>query len=422
MNIFRDPLDNITRPGIEQICSDEVSEGLQLELKSDLPTRIGRPDEWHSGGSFGEFARNQLAEEVVAFANTMGGVILVGIEESPDHPHRAAKPRPVPRVNELARRLRQAVHDIVDPPLPLLEAWGIDMGGGSGVVVMRVAPSRRKPHRHQVNKEVFIRRADETVRIGMREIQELTIRSVAEVTRIDDVIEERRQKFHQDLSDWRRLTERGWEASFPGGGLHIIGIPTTSFELGRVAGRADLLPSAPVLKARFGPNVHTCTWPAAKPLNWKTALRSVTAEVRNEKALAAYVLQSDGVCELSFFYTNTDYRQGLYASWLVAALAYMLNWIEIIRRGAENVGTEFALAPAIDVVGADAILAEFGVNNFAEAYGTRIAPAFHKLPIMSVGGPTEFLGLIAQFNEDVWNLAGVDIRPVGLPVFEFGEA
>ena len=99
-------------------------------------------------------------------------------------------------------------------------------------------------------------------------------------------------------------------------------------------------------------------------------------EVRNEKVMASYVLQSDGMCELSFFYGNTDYRQGLYASWLAAALAYMLNWIERIRRGAENVGTEFALAPAIDIVGADAILAEFGVSSFAEAYGTRIAPEF----------------------------------------------
>jgi hypothetical protein len=72
------------RSQIEQVCTDQVSEGLQLELKSDLPTS--------------EFARNQLGEEVAAFANTMGGVVLIGIEESPDHPHRATKPRPLPSI------------------------------------------------------------------------------------------------------------------------------------------------------------------------------------------------------------------------------------------------------------------------------------------------------------------------------------
>ena len=29
---------------------------------------------WHSSGTLGEFAWNQIAEEIVAFANTLGGV------------------------------------------------------------------------------------------------------------------------------------------------------------------------------------------------------------------------------------------------------------------------------------------------------------------------------------------------------------
>jgi hypothetical protein len=421
MNIFRDPLDSITSSDVEQVCTDEVSEGLQLELKSDLPTRTSRPDDWHTGGNFGEFARNQVAEEIIAFANTIGGVVLIGIEETTDHPHRAARPRPLPRVHELARRLRQAVHDIVDPPLPLLEAEGVDLDGGGGVVIMRVAPSRRKPHRHQANKEVYIRRADESVRIGMREIQELTIRSVAEVARVDEVIEEGRERFRSDLSDWTRLNEPTGGTRIPGGGVHIVGIPTTSFDLGRVTGRDELHPSATTLRARLGSSVYPCNWPAAKTLDWKAALRSVTAHVRSKNVLASYLLQTDGVCELRFFYGNDENRQGLYANWLVAALAFMLNWIEVIRRAGQSVGAEFALAPAICVIGSEAILAEYGVQNFRDAYGTRLPVGFHKFPTLSVGRPDDFLNLIARFDEDVWNLAGVDIRNVGMPVFEFGN-
>jgi predicted HTH transcriptional regulator len=39
----------------------------------------------HSG-SIGDYARNQIADEIVAFANTLGGVVCVGIDETQDHP------------------------------------------------------------------------------------------------------------------------------------------------------------------------------------------------------------------------------------------------------------------------------------------------------------------------------------------------
>jgi tetratricopeptide (TPR) repeat protein len=64
----------------------------------------------------------------------------------------------------------------------MLEAVAVEIPntGGSGVVVLRVPASRRKPHRLQSNREVYIRREDESVKIGMRQIQELAIQSVAE--------------------------------------------------------------------------------------------------------------------------------------------------------------------------------------------------------------------------------------------------
>jgi hypothetical protein len=131
-----------------------------------------------------------------------GGVVLVGIEETADHPKHAERPSPLPRVHDLARRLRQAVFEKIDPPLPLLEAEGIALGGDEGVVVLRVPSSRRKPHRHTANNEVFVRWADELVRIGMREIQDLTIRAASEGSRVEEIIEERRITFSQRFGHW----------------------------------------------------------------------------------------------------------------------------------------------------------------------------------------------------------------------------
>src|ERR1700704_4742865 len=170
MPILPETLEATTASNIQQLCADQASEGTELELKSDLPTRDGRLDAWHTGGSIGDYARNEIAEEIIAFANTVGGVLCLGIKETADHPKRADTPNPMPRVHDLARRLRQAVYGIIDPPLPVLEATGVELQSGSGVVLLRVPSSRRRPHRHQVSKEVFVRRNDETVRITMREI------------------------------------------------------------------------------------------------------------------------------------------------------------------------------------------------------------------------------------------------------------
>jgi Putative DNA-binding domain len=165
--ILRKSIDEIAADDINQLCADQVSESAELELKADLSHRDGLgKDTWHSGGGIGDRARNEIADEITAFANTGGGVLRLGIDETDDHPKRAFSPRPLPRVHDLARRLWQSVQSIIEPPLPVLEAKGVEMDeAGGGVVVLRVPPSRRRPHRQTVNKDVFVRRGDETTRI-----------------------------------------------------------------------------------------------------------------------------------------------------------------------------------------------------------------------------------------------------------------
>ncbi len=383
-----------------------MAEGTELELKQDLPSRGGRLDPWHTGGSIGEHARNAIAEEIVAFANTLGGIVLVGIEETNDHPQRAAKPLPLPRVHELARRLRQAVFDIIEPPLPLLESEGIDMGGGQGVVLMRVASSRRKPHRHAVNKEVFIRRADESVRIGMREIQELTIRSVAEATRVDEIIRQHRDKSRCSLIVGNT------------GALHFVGFPTTSFDLGRVVGRPELLPTEPRIQVRSRGATHVCRWPFARPLTWRPTLRAVTAAFRGDGVEADYLLRTDGLCQVDMTCRFTETRQGFYAGWLLAGLGFMLIWIDVVRRAANDAQVEYALAPQIGALGISPILGDYDITDFTQASGVRIPGGVHDLPIVSIGGVDEFTRHLDRFDEDMWNLTGTNR---GWPVaFEIG--
>ena len=410
--MLRAQLDSLTAADIDQLCADQAAEGTELELKSELPSKAGRAaDPWHAGGGIGEYARNEIAEEIIAFANTFGGVVCIGIEETADHPKRAKAPRPIPRVHELARRLRQAVHDIVDPPLPVLEAVGVECGRspGAGVVIMRVPPSRRRPHRHHVSKEVFVRRADESARITMREIQELTIQAVSEAGRIDSVIRERSEKFRDEtirfLATDSTPTNPPW-----GGGVYFVGVPTTPIDLGRVVGRHELVNMAPKVLAGFGGREIPCTWNYSRPDQWKTSLRSIHAEIRTSMGRAvSYRLQTSGVCEISFQFRLSEDYPGISISWLLGGLGFMLAWIEKIRAGGGS-ATEYALATQFHLLVRPALLLEYGVQSYAEALGTELPAGSHEFPVASIGPPDEFSRHLQRFDEDIWNLAGKDVQ------------
>jgi Putative DNA-binding domain len=292
-------------------------------------------DPWHAGKSVGQYARNVIAEEIVAFANTLGGVVCIGINETKDNPKRADSPNPLPRVHDLARQLRQAVYDIIDPPLPLLEAWGIDLGAGSGVVLLRVSPSHRRPHRQQANKEVFIRRSDESARLSMREIQDLTIQSMSQATKIDETIAARRGEHRTQALSWLESTRTSQEGIW-GGGLQLFGIPTTAFDLGRVVGRPQLTNLLTTMTADFGGEKYPCVWPHAANLDWRPGLRRIFAEKQLLDRKTHYSLLTNGTCEISLYFKATEERPGLFAGWLVGGIGTMLNWIDRIRGTSNN--------------------------------------------------------------------------------------
>ena len=82
----------LTPEDINRVVSEQVQEGSQIEFKGTLPAKGSAADPWVSGkDEVGEFARNKLVEEVIAFANAHGGWLLLGIDETqrPSPPGRA---------------------------------------------------------------------------------------------------------------------------------------------------------------------------------------------------------------------------------------------------------------------------------------------------------------------------------------------
>ncbi len=175
-NFIRTPLDQITSTDLEGLIG--WPETTTLEFKQTIPTNGKQSDKWMEGGDYASYGRDKLFKEIVAFANTVGGNSVLGIEEERGKkPAKARAITPIPRCIDLSERLRRAASSSIDPQIPLLMIRGIEtQPDGSGVVVFRVPASRLTPHRAP-DKECYIRRQDNSEPMSMREIKEMTLAS-----------------------------------------------------------------------------------------------------------------------------------------------------------------------------------------------------------------------------------------------------
>jgi len=141
--LFSQGFQDIDATAVEELCRIQYPETDVVEYKQYVPGKMG-PDRWHEGAKkISEYARDELLSHLVAFANTRGGHLFVGIEESSDQPKRAVAPCLVPGCQELADRVRQAAFSCIEPPLDDLQVRGIPMDpDGKGIVLFRVGESR----------------------------------------------------------------------------------------------------------------------------------------------------------------------------------------------------------------------------------------------------------------------------------------
>jgi len=202
MQIFSQNLDTINKSDIDQIIAEGVPENDQIEFKRSLPANKKCLDSWETGeNKIGDKARNEILEEIVAFANAHGGHLLLGIDETTEKPARASAIVPIQRCAELADKLRLYARDCIEPQLPIFHTAGIETDGkGGGVVIIRVPQSRLAPHRLIPTKQCYIRRADRSEKMTMREIQDLTLNVNRGLDAIDRHFNQMHEKFYSRIN------------------------------------------------------------------------------------------------------------------------------------------------------------------------------------------------------------------------------
>jgi hypothetical protein len=142
--IPRAKLDDIDEAVIQQLIDDEFRESRTLDFKEQL--------------DLSDDGKKKLAEDVCAFANTVGGDLVFGLT-APDGTAGELRPVVVANLDEQLLRLTNFLRDALEPRISgSLSHHAVTLADGRGhVVVLRVGASPSAPHRVKRTNQFYLR-------------------------------------------------------------------------------------------------------------------------------------------------------------------------------------------------------------------------------------------------------------------------
>jgi hypothetical protein len=318
-----------------------------------------------TGADFTAYARDRLLREVIAFANAQGGTLIIGMDETTDEPPRAAVICPLPRIHDLATRMENAARACIDPVLPGLQIRGVEVGGGSGegVLLFRTGASPTGPHRVANDGHAYIRRGASSVKMTMREIQDLTLDLARGADRLENIIRQREAIFKESLEFVN--TEHG--------ACRITAVPLGVFPgIPRLAGKPGDFP----IRNRFGVNFGIDLELALPSTDH---FRQIVRGFRwsREDNTVRYEVHESGLIDLWFRHAPTGgpVRVHFYIGWLLGAYLSVLDTVDTVRTMAGVPEWEFAVEFVLDGItgaprqgGGKVPLGALAIGKFNEPY------------------------------------------------------
>jgi hypothetical protein len=346
------PLRDIDHNDLLLLCKKSWREDEQFELKQDLPSKFGL-DSWHTAGTISAYARDKILAEVVAFANSYGGDVVIGMAETLEKPAAAERVSPVPNCVDLAERLDEQARSCIEPPIPsLLTHAVVTAQDGSGVVIIRVPRSRLAPHRLWQDKgirECYHRVGTRTERMTMRQIQELTF-SVARGT---DSVVARLQGLQQDCCLWagahpsvddvRRLV------------LRVAAVPSSAdVHVNPVHAVEAIRPTAQPYHLKFPNGANEVILVPRTPHAWRRIVRGTEASKEDPRSLTSsrssksrIQLFCDGAITYTWVYDEVKSapraNHALFPGWLFGIVANAMETADRFRVTSNAASVDYAL-------------------------------------------------------------------------------
>ena len=168
MHLYSKEISSIVWADIEQFCQQGIEESTFLDFKVDFP--------------------KDLAKTIAAMANTFGGLVLIGVDETDTGAARLPLVG-IAMQRGLEERVLNTILDSMSPPVIPEIFTCLSPAGDKAIVVIRVQQSEYAPHALHHNSSIYIR-------TGKRNKPE----DLADLERID-WLRDRRKKA-EDLREW----------------------------------------------------------------------------------------------------------------------------------------------------------------------------------------------------------------------------
>ncbi|NGX16136.1 ATP-binding protein [Wenzhouxiangella sp. XN24] len=408
MRIFSKRLSDVTPEDVATIVDTNYPEGETVEYKETLPARQGQ-DPWIGGGStVSDYARNKILAEAVAFANAQGGTIILGIRESEDHPRRAVAITPIPRCAELAERIRLQIRDCIEPQLGATQVKEVSLDAqGNGVVVIEIEKSVGAPHRLVTTKECYIRRADRTERMTMREIQESVLLVSAATERFEERFRRVKERCAEHLSSWDQdLRRSSDDAVVPSvGRLIAVAVPVTSGLIVPDVHTSDGIVPAP-RDVRLTIGQGQCDCHMFKPyVRRRPIVRGCSWISDSQPMRAAIEVHDNGAVAWIVQWQNRGQDEVLlFGAWTAAFAVNFLTQVQRVRESMGAPDAEYGMDYSL-LFSEPPTLIRYGGRSVFNSAGEFENSVLH-LPRYSCRDSDHFNQLLKDISRDVFAFAG----------------
>lgn len=353
--MFAKKLSELTAADIQSVVDRKIQEDQEVEFKKTLPTRDGSDDRWiKAGDEIGSIAKREIAKELIAFANSNGGTLILGISE--DGERRASGYNLLPKCRELAERLATSVASSTDPKLYGIESAGVEIDKDQGVVVFRVQPSARAPHRDTDTRESYYRSGEKSEPMEMHRIQMMSVEKWRGLQLVESRLHSRPFEYDRHLEREFMISTGPGQQQKKNVLLWISGCRATAVPIERVfirdiAKRESLkLADAPLAISKGNGRIAFLHRP--KLISWTPILRGIRyKEDRGDWAqYEERTILSDGLIEIkrksSEFYAGEDGESSrhLAAAELLRPIAQFLVMVECYRNVIGRPDLEFAMS------------------------------------------------------------------------------
>lgn len=138
MNLFNDPIHEIKFEDVKKFCDAGTPESVKVDYKRELP----KPE--------------KLAKVISSFANTWGGIIIIGVEEENRIPKLPIKG--IDNQGGYEEKITSICLSHINPPItPEIREIPLDETNKKCVILIRIAESDETPHRVENDTEIYIR-------------------------------------------------------------------------------------------------------------------------------------------------------------------------------------------------------------------------------------------------------------------------